>query len=108
MLLYTGVIEGDGRLLAWQVVDCLSCFSWSFFVTSFILIILNRIPGLSLRLDAEGEELGVDISEIGEVTFDGAMEFSEARKRKTSKDPLIKSESGDALKNEDEKPVSVQ
>ena len=91
VILYTGVIEGDGRLLAWQIVDCLASFSWSFCVTGLIVLLLDRIPGLSLRLDASEEELGIDISEMGEVAFDYVHTFDE-KKKKEKKDKEKKKE----------------
>ncbi len=80
-ILYSGVIEGEGLLLAWQVVACLATFSWSFIVTSIILLGLNQIPGLSLRLHSDHEEAGIDISEIGEVSFDYLNKSSSLKRR---------------------------
>eukprot|EP00835_Amoeboradix_gromovi_P003121 NODE_195_length_15388_cov_0.563926.p6 type:complete len:137 gc:universal NODE_195_length_15388_cov_0.563926:11139-11549(+) len=95
-ILYSGVIEGEGLLLAWQIVDCLASFSWSFGVTSVILLLLNRIPGLSLRLDEDNEELGIDMSEMGEVAFDYIHELNATRKEKS--DLLKRTESQEHLK----------
>lgn len=39
-------------------------------MTCIILFIMNLIPGLSLRVTAEEEEAGLDISQGGEFAFD--------------------------------------
>eukprot|EP00835_Amoeboradix_gromovi_P003179 NODE_200_length_15202_cov_0.356618.p12 type:complete len:108 gc:universal NODE_200_length_15202_cov_0.356618:8675-8352(-) len=57
-------------LFAWQLVDCLVCFAWSFTVTGLILLALNKIPGLALTIDDDDEINGIDAVEMGESTFD--------------------------------------
>ncbi len=56
--------------LAYQLSDCVSGFAYSFVMTSVILFIMNFIPGLSLRVSAEEEELGLDDAELGEFAYD--------------------------------------
>eukprot|EP00835_Amoeboradix_gromovi_P007000 NODE_983_length_2555_cov_0.219463.p2 type:complete len:130 gc:universal NODE_983_length_2555_cov_0.219463:971-582(-) len=68
--MYSGVIEGEGLLLLWQLADIVACFSWSFLVTAVLLLIIDRTPGLSLTLGSEDELTGIDAIEMGEATFD--------------------------------------
>jgi ammonium transporter, Amt family len=56
--------------LAYQLADCVSGFSYSFFGTCLILFIMNLIPGLSLRVTAEEEALGLDDAQLGEFAYD--------------------------------------
>ena len=48
--------------LGYQLADSVAGFSYSFVMTCIILFLLNLIPGLSLRVSAEDEELGLDDS----------------------------------------------
>lgn len=45
-------------------------FGWSCVVTLLILLIMNRIPGLSLRTSTEGEAEGIDFDQFNEYTHD--------------------------------------
>ncbi len=56
--------------LAYQLADCAAGFSYSFGVTCVILFVMNLIPGLSLRVSAEEEELGLDDVQLGEFAYD--------------------------------------
>jgi Amt family ammonium transporter len=55
--------------LGYQLADCTSGMAWSFVVTYIILFIMNKIPGLSLRVDRESELKGLDVAEIGEMAY---------------------------------------
>lgn len=39
-------------------------------MTCVILFLLNLVPGLSLRVSAENEEIGVDDDQLGEFAYD--------------------------------------
>jgi Amt family ammonium transporter len=39
-------------------------------MTCVILFLMNLIPGLSLRVSAEEEEIGLDDSQLGEFAYD--------------------------------------
>lgn len=39
-------------------------------MTCIILFLMNLVPGLSLRVTAEEEEIGVDDAELGEFAYD--------------------------------------
>ncbi|CAO3658164.1 unnamed protein product [Rhizopus stolonifer] len=55
--------------LGYQLADCTSSMVWSFSITFIILYIMNKIPGLSLRVDRESELKGLDAAEIGEMAY---------------------------------------
>ena len=46
--------------------------SSTFVVTMLLLIIIDNIPGLSLRASEESEIIGIDLEETGEVGYDFA------------------------------------
>ena len=56
--------------LAYQLADCVAGFSYSFAMTCIILLVMNLIPGLSLRVSAEEEMLGLDDAQLGEFAYD--------------------------------------
>ncbi|EPE08596.1 ammonium transporter mep2 [Ophiostoma piceae UAMH 11346] len=56
--------------LGYQLADCVSGFSYSFVMTCLILFLMNLVPGLSLRVSAEEEELGLDDAQLGEFAYD--------------------------------------
>lgn len=55
--------------LGHQLADCTAGAAWSFCITYLILFIMDRIPGLSLRVDPEVELQGLDAAEIGEMAY---------------------------------------
>jgi ammonium transporter, Amt family len=56
--------------LAYQLADSTSGFAYSFFGTYLILFLMSLIPGLSLRVPAEEEEMGLDEAQLGEFAYD--------------------------------------
>ena len=56
--------------LGYQLADSVAGFSYSFVLTCIILFFLNLVPGLSLRVSTEVEELGLDDAELGEFAYD--------------------------------------
>lgn len=48
--------------------------AYSFTVSYLILFIMNKIPGLRLRVDEKSEMEGLDYSEIGEYAFEALTE----------------------------------
>jgi Amt family ammonium transporter len=56
--------------LGYQLADSVAGFSYSFGMTCIILFIMNFIPGLSLRVTAEEEEMGLDDGQLGEFAYD--------------------------------------
>jgi len=55
--------------VGYQVADACAGMSWSFVVTYIILYIMDKIPGLSLRIDPAKELLGLDEAEFGEAAY---------------------------------------
>lgn len=53
-----------------QIVYILATIAWSGGVTAFLCFVINIIPGLQLRIDYNGEEMGVDEDQIGEFAYD--------------------------------------
>jgi Amt family ammonium transporter len=56
--------------LAYQLADSVSGLAYSFVLSCIILLVLNFIPGLSLRSTEEDEIMGIDDAEIGEFAYD--------------------------------------
>lgn len=65
-----GWIDGHFVQLGYQLAETVTGCAWSFFMTSLICFLLNLIPGLSLRVTAEEEELGLDDVQCGEFAYD--------------------------------------
>jgi Amt family ammonium transporter len=65
-----GWLNGHYIQFAYQLADCVTGFSYSFFGTCIILFLMNLVPGLSLRVDMQEEELGLDEAQIGEFAYD--------------------------------------
>lgn len=64
-----GCIDGHGMQILYQLADSVAGFVYSFGMTVIILSIMDRIPGLSLRADAETEARGMDLAELGELAY---------------------------------------
>ena len=56
--------------LGYQLADCTAGFTYSFGMTCIILFLMNLIPGLSLRVSVEEEEIGLDNAQFGEFAYD--------------------------------------
>ncbi|KAK4679916.1 ammonium transporter Amt1 [Podospora pseudoanserina] len=56
--------------LGYQLADSVAGFAYSFVMTCLICFVLNLIPGLSLRVSPEVEEIGLDDAELGEFAYD--------------------------------------
>ncbi|GAA5795875.1 ammonium transporter AmtB-like domain-containing protein [Helicostylum pulchrum] len=64
-----GWMNGNWIQVGYQFADATAGAAWAFVVTYLILFIMNRIPGLSLRVDREAELKGLDAAEIGEMAY---------------------------------------
>jgi len=64
-----GWLDGNWWQVAYQLADGTAGMSWSFFVTYGLLWIMDKIPGLSLRVDINTEIQGLDIGEMGELAY---------------------------------------
>jgi len=65
-----GWIEHNWVQLGYQLAGSTAGFFWSFCLTALILFLMNLIPGLSLRVSPEEEELGLDDAQLGEFSYD--------------------------------------
>jgi Amt family ammonium transporter len=65
--------------LPYQLADSCAITGYVFVVTLLILIVMDFIPGLSLRVSENAEEAGIDASEIGELAYDYAHPAKEVR-----------------------------
>ncbi|KAF3906915.1 hypothetical protein AA313_de0202886 [Arthrobotrys entomopaga] len=65
--------------LGYQLAGCCAILSYSFTVTCAILFVIDKIPGLSLRIPEEAEQKGIDDYDLGEMLIEyGIMEVIEA------------------------------
>jgi len=64
-----GWLDGNWEQVGWQLADSATGATYSFVVTYLILIIMDQIPGLSLRANPEDEIKGLDESELGELAY---------------------------------------
>lgn len=74
---YDGVTEHAGgwldhnyKQLYIQIVYILATIAYSAGVTAVLCFVINKIPGLHLRIDYNAEEMGVDEDQIGEFAYD--------------------------------------
>lgn len=61
-----GWINHHYRQLGYQLASSLAIMAYAFVATMIILIVMDFIPGLSLRAVAEAEIVGIDEYELGE------------------------------------------
>lgn len=64
-----GAIDGNWTKVGQQIAACVSIAAWSFFMSYAILFIINKIPGLQLRVTPDEERDGQDVSEMGESAY---------------------------------------
>ena len=64
-----GWMDHNWIQVGYQFADATAGAAWSFFVTYLILFIMDKIPGLSLRVSQEVELQGLDAAEIGEQAY---------------------------------------
>jgi Amt family ammonium transporter len=70
----SGLVEGDFNQLIIQAQSVLGTLLYSGIVTFIILFVLDKIPGLGLRVSEAEEDQGLDVSIHGEIAMvdDGA------------------------------------
>lgn len=69
-----GWLDGNWKQIGIQAIDTLAGFCYAFVVTTIILFIINKIPGLSLRVDKEIEQSGLDKAELGFSMYEHVKE----------------------------------
>ena len=69
-----GLFQGSGEQVWIQIYTAAGTLAYSFIVSFVILFVLDKIPGLGLRVSEEAEGQGLDLAEHGEQGFvnDGA------------------------------------
>lgn len=67
-----GWINHHYMQMLYQLGSSCAIMGYSFFVTLFILVLLDFIPGLSLRGTPEAEVVGIDEHQLGECAYDYA------------------------------------
>lgn len=65
-----GWVDGHWVQLGHQLAGVLAAFAWSFVLTCLILFLMNLVPGLSLRVSADDEDVGIDDCQLGEFAYD--------------------------------------
>lgn len=56
--------------LGYQLAGTCASFGWSFTMSCVILFLMNLIPGMSLRVNAADEDVGIDDAQLGEFAYD--------------------------------------
>ena len=78
-----GWLNGHWIQMATQLADSASGMGYSFVMTTLILVLMSLvgrvIPAMRLRVDREGEETGIDDTEIGEFAYDYVELLREVR-----------------------------
>lgn len=69
-----GWLDGNWKQMGIQAIDSVVGFGYAFVVTTIILFVINKIPGLSLRVDSETEEIGLDNAELGFSMYEHVKE----------------------------------
>ncbi|CAF0825311.1 unnamed protein product [Rotaria sordida] len=65
-----GWLDGNWMQIVYQLILASTGFVWSFVITLIILLIMNKIPGLTLRTSIDGEIQGIDYDQFNEYTHD--------------------------------------
>ena len=69
-----GLLEGNASIVGIQVMAVGATIAYSFIASLVILFVLDKIPGLGLRISERGEDEGLDVAAHGEQAHvrDGA------------------------------------
>ncbi|KAJ6480481.1 ammonium transporter AmtB-like domain-containing protein [Mycena vitilis] len=82
-----GWINGHYIQLGYQLAGCAAILSYSFTVTAILLFVMDKVPGLRLRVSEEKERGGLDVHEIGEAIMEfGMAEVLEAGAKQLHKE----------------------
>ncbi|KAF3092270.1 hypothetical protein TWF569_008110 [Orbilia oligospora] len=96
--------------LGYQLAGCVAILAYAFTVTCLILFVVDKIPGLDLRLPSEFEDKGIDHYDMGEMLLEyGLMEVLEAgveakRASKVPPEAMAPSSDGDDAAQVEAKP----
>lgn len=75
-----GWLDGNWIQMVHQLADTGAGLIWSFTMTFIILWVMNKIPGLSLRVDIEVERNGLDQGELGFSCYEHVADTRARRK----------------------------
>ncbi|CAI2196103.1 4056_t:CDS:2, partial [Funneliformis geosporum] len=64
-----GWLDGNWVQVLYQIADSCAGLAYSFCITYIILFLMDKVPGLSLRIDPDSEHLGIDEAELGELAY---------------------------------------
>ncbi|CAG8510507.1 7550_t:CDS:2 [Funneliformis mosseae] len=64
-----GWLDGNWVQVLYQLADSCAGLAYSFCITYIILFLMDKVPGLSLRIDPDSEHLGIDEAELGELAY---------------------------------------
>jgi len=79
-----GWLDGNWKQIGIQAIDTAACASWSFLVSLVLLFVIDKIPGLKLRVDGEAEKKGLDAVELGFSQYEFFGEVSAMEKMQGS------------------------
>ena len=65
-----GWINHNYIQVGYQLAGSAAIATWAFVASFVLLYVINKIPGLSLRVSEESEGLGGDLGEMGEVAYE--------------------------------------
>lgn len=65
-----GWFEENWFGIVYQLAGCGATTLWSLLITFAILFVMNKIPGLRLRVKAEANGAGIDSLQMGEKAYD--------------------------------------
>ncbi|KID77046.1 Ammonium transporter MEP3 [Metarhizium brunneum] len=65
-----GFIDGNYKLLGWQIAAIVAASAYAFVMSAIIAKIIDVVPGLKLRASEEAELLGMDDDQHGEFSYD--------------------------------------
>lgn len=68
-----GWINQNYIQLGYQLANSVYILAYTFIMTMIILVIIDHIPGLSLRASEEAEIIGIDEDQCGEAGYDYAF-----------------------------------
>lgn len=72
-----GWIDGHWKQIGYQFASWVAIVAWTGVMTMIILFVVDHIPGLKLRADEAGEEMGMDLYEMAETLDEFGNNYDE-------------------------------
>ncbi|KAJ3160271.1 hypothetical protein HDU88_008323 [Geranomyces variabilis] len=79
-----GWLNGNFKQIGIHIYATLACAAWSFCLTYTIFWIMDKIPGLHLRVKEEHELLGLDMAQMGENAYNYHRAHSDSSSARTA------------------------